>query len=241
MALQMSLKRISVMACLLLLVGCSAHKIVSPNKDYVLSEQSEDGDVIMTVSSKGLYDVPFSLLYRKVADRSLFNIGELSLTYGYKYQDKDHEDKSIFKSHAKKYGQSLDQNSSESLHVFKLPAGDYEFYGMFIEKDYEWAVWTMVRDFSFTFSVVSGQSTYIGNLMINTKVIGNNDYVVESVLSRQDRSKDDVRLLNELFPAIDLTKVIVSSDIVKDKDVKITRMHYGTELGRGGLGISRIH
>ena len=91
----------------------------------------------------------------------------------------------------------------------------------------------MVRDFSFIFTVAPGKTSYIGNLVLTTKVIGNNDYIVESALSRQNRAKDDMAIFNQLFPAIDISKVIVSSDIARDKDVNIVRRHYGRERSLG--------
>jgi hypothetical protein len=235
MILQMNLKRLFSIACLVSLAACSAHKTVQPSSAYVVSAQSARGDSVMTVSSKGLYDVPFSLTYRKVANKSLFNIGQLSLTYGYQYGEQEHRDQSVFNSYAKKYGQFSDQNSTESMHVFSLPEGEYEFYGMFIEQDYEEAEWTMVSDFSFKFTVVPGKTSYIGNLVLTTKVIGNNDYIVESSLSRQNRAKGDKAILTELFPATDVNEVIISSDIARDNGVNIVRRHYGRErsLGRG--------
>lgn len=235
MTLQNKVKYLLGMICLVSLAACSTHRTISPSADYTVDSGPVDdkGHVVMTVSSSGLYDIPISLFYRKVANRSLFNIGELSLTNGYKYKEKEHSEKVIFKSYAKKYGQFSDQNKAQSMHVFKLAPGLYEFYGMFIEDDYEQAEWTTVRDFSFKFTVAANSTTYIGNLELNTKVVGNNDYIVESELSRHNKLIDDSVVLSELYPKIDLDNVVISSDIVKDKDVNIVRRHYGKEISLG--------
>lgn len=234
MKIQTSAKYLLGLLCLTLLAACSPHRTIEPSNSYKGAEQIDKGDIVMSISSSGLYDVPISLFYRKVANRSAFNIGELSLDDGYKYTEKDHDSRPIFKSYARKYGQFSDQNSSERLHVVRLPAGEYEFYGMFIEKDYEQAEWTTTRDFSFKFTVVPGEVSYVGNFALKTKVIGNNDYIVESDLSRHNRLIDDKAVLHELFPSIDTNKVIVSSDIVDDKGVNIVRRHYGKEISLGG-------
>jgi len=235
MTLQKKLKYLLGMICLVSLAACSSHRAIAPNADYRVDGGAIDGKghVVMTVNSSGLYDVPISLFYRKVANRSLFNIGELSLTNGYKYEEEERSERAIFKPYAKKYGQLSDQNKAQSIHVFKLTPGLYEFYGMFIEDEYEQAEWTTVRDFSFKFSVAANSTTYIGNLELNTKVIGNNDYIVESELSRHNRLLGDSVALNELYPKIDLDEVIISSEIVKDKDVKVVRRHYGKEISLG--------
>jgi hypothetical protein len=51
--------------------------------------------------------------------------------------------------------------------------------------------------------------------------------MAESALSRQNRAINDKALLNEPFPVTDVNKVIVSSDMAKDKGVNIDRRYVG--------------
>jgi hypothetical protein len=78
-----------------------------------------------------------------------------------------------------------------------------------------------------TTRVAPVKATYIGNLVVNTKLISSNGYRAESALSRQNRAINDKALLNEPFPVTDVNKVIVSSDMAKDKGVNIDRRYVG--------------
>ncbi len=210
--------------CALVLTACSAHQKIYPDSNHVLDQSSGKGLVFFSYSSFGLHDVPFSLLYRRTPNKRLVNVGELSLVNrgsqtGYSYSNK--------------YGSKSHQNSDESLHVFNLPEGQYEFYGMFIEEDYEQADWTIVTDFSIPFEVTSGKITYIGNIDIQTASIGNNDYVVKSELSRNNRLDDDLVTLSEQFPNLKKDDIVSFSGLDKEKGESIVRIHYGRERSLG--------
>ncbi len=234
MKLQKNLKRILGLSALVSLAACSSHKIVLPSDTYsVGSAPPGQGTVVMTVEQEGLHRVPFTLLYRKAGSNKLLSTSQISLPFGYRYATDKPKTLDVVKNYSSEYGAHSDHNHENSFHVFKLPVGQYEFYGMHIEDNYKQGKWNAVRNLDIKFSVSPGKATYIGNIGIKTNSIGNSEYAVKTVLSRNNNIGEDKAVLATLYPSINLESLVEGPYLAKGKTQAVTSSHYGFPIDAG--------
>ncbi len=233
MKLQKSLKRLLGMAALVSLAACSSHKIVLPSDTYDVGAKPGHGTVVMSVEQKGLHRVPFSLLYREAGSNKLLSTSSISLPFGYRYKSNKTDTLDVVKNYSQEYGHLSEKNHENSFHVFKLPAGQYEFYGMYIEDDYKQGTWIPVKNFSIKFDVNASKATYVGNIGIETSTIDNDRYIVKSVLSRNNHISEDKQVLSKLFPSINLNKLVESAHLAEGTGLKVSSRHYGLQKDDG--------
>ena len=228
-----NLKRLLSFIALTALAACSSHKIVSPGDIYNVGDKPSQGIVVMSVEQTGLYRVPFTLLYRKTGSNNLLSTSNISLSFGYHYETDKPKPLDVVKIYAKEYGSHSHSNRENTFHVFKLPASDYEFYGMHIEDQYKQGKWNAVRNLNVKFRVNPSKVTYIGNLGIQTNSIGNSLYAVQSQLSRTNRIDEDSTVLARLYPSINPKNIVEDVYLAKDNTPSVTSSHYGFPIDAG--------
>ncbi|MDP3513185.1 MAG: hypothetical protein Q8S20_10585 [Sulfuritalea sp.] len=90
------------------------------------------------------------------------------------------------------------------LATLRLPPGDYEFHAWKASElnAYGETEYGPPRDFSYRFSIEPGVATYIGRLSLNLSERNTQRITVE------DRRNDDLAILREKYPAIDIGQIV---------------------------------
>lgn len=203
----------------LLVSGCASHKFFTDTSSWPLDE--EYGLVILSFTQSGLEAIPFELYYRGRDNESKKLNGHLRIGTGKQWQRKQRDVD----------GKTISYDGD--LAVFSLPPGQYEFSGLYIEDDYQQATWTNGGGFQIVFNVKPGQLNYLGNIHINTDVVGNHLLTVMTQLQIQDESERDKVALHQNYPQIPLT--VSFTPPIATNNSTTPRIYYGSERSVRGF------